>query len=171
MNYVDSWLNIQHGQLDAPSHSGIGAAHLQQQQEQTLSDMPDAEPNLPFQDTIPPLLSLPLELFDMICTHLLPDDTSTYNRYHLFEYEKKFQRRQITKSFVNLAITSKLALCRCAETGPKSLKVAIGWKRYSETTNAQWGNAAQDEVVDSVCQELTSVLGRHVEYILTYPTT
>lgn len=87
------------------------------------SDLPPAAP-------APHLLSLPTELFDIICSHLIPSKPPLFNRFRDVELERRFfvPERALCKDLISLAVTSKSGYQQCAAFfQPKSLVVDIGW--------------------------------------------
>lgn len=102
------------------------------------------------------LLSLPLELFFMICGYITPIDTPTYNRYHLLEHEPKFHGRQITQNIVRLAVTSRSAFEQCAAAcSSTGLKVSIGWNEYGQ--NASLGSDDDESLEEEEEDEMEDI--------------
>lgn len=144
---------------------GMQSASEAQESVATKSLVIQEYPTTFLPETLPHLLSLPPELFDLVCDHFLPRDDPIYNRYEYFEFERKFRRRRITKNFINLAVTSKSAYGQCLGTfasRSKSLQLSAEqfWKRTGHASE-------QGDRLDRLCRELESPFSRQVEYVPT----
>lgn len=125
-------------------------------------------------ESLPPLLSLPQELFDLVADHLLPIDARleenycpygrhpTYNHYKLFEFGERFKGKWITRDVMDLALTSKPAFQRCVDTFAarnKSMRLYVGRKYDYYDKKLTW-----DDRLELMCQQLKSPFGRRSEY-------
>lgn len=117
----------------------------------------------------PGLLSLPPELFDMICDYLLPVTQKTmYNHHHHLEFAPQVNGRRISKSFAKLASTCKSAHWQCQNAfKPKVLRVTIGHRRFGESQPMQ-NEAAEERQRDRLTRGLVLSFYRDVSYVCLF---